>query len=102
MGWVKRYSPDPTIYAWEKPNGERMTAADLPQFSSRPVASGWLLDEIEQRSLQDRYLMALSHILKDIPLPYDKGVMPPFLWLVLRATPEQRARAFLKAIDSEV
>lgn len=101
MGWVKRYSPDPTIYAWEKPNGERMTAADLPQFSSRPVASGWLLDEIERRRLQATYEIALDAVL-NIAIEIDQPYSAKQLWAIIRATPEQRAQAFLKAIDSEV
>jgi len=57
-----------------------------------------LEDEIDRLGLQDGYLMALSRILDNTPLPYEKGVMPPFLWQLLRATPPQRAEAFKKAI----
>lgn len=96
LGWVRRYSPDPTIYAWERPDGERVTRSMLPAFSTDRTAVMLLEDEIERRGLQDKYLIAISRILDDLPLPYEKGVMPPFLWQLLRATPEQRARAFLK------
>lgn len=50
-----------------------------------------LEDEIERRGLEDDYIRALLAIV--IP---DGGSVLAF-WRILRATPEQRARAFLEA-----
>ena len=51
-----------------------------------------LEDEIERRALIDRYLAALDDVLGVNPYTDDE------VWSLIRATPEQRARAFLEAI----
>lgn len=98
LGWKKHYSPDPTIWAWERPDGQRISRADLPLFSVHRSAASLLLDRIERHGLQDEYLIALTRILERDPLPYPSGRMPPFLWQVLRATPEQQTEAFLLVV----
>lgn len=53
-----------------------------------------LEDEIERRGLQEAYIQALDSF-----VTYERSEgWQWFRWGILRATPEQRARAFLKAI----
>jgi hypothetical protein len=57
--------------------------------------------EIERRGKLNEYVYALAAIVLD---PWQAGGEWPFelfpqdVWLLVRATPEQRARAFLKAV----
>lgn len=53
-------------------------------------AARWLEDEIEQRGLQEAYCRALAH-------QYSGVLLRDYTWALLRATPEQRARAFVEA-----
>lgn len=53
----------------------------------------FLEDEIERRGLQKRYMDALASTTN--AMPFDNVLYP---WSRIRATPEQRARAFLEAI----
>lgn len=98
MGWVRRYSPDPTIYAWEKPNGDRVTIAQLPHFSTDLLAARSLFDALETDKVKDRFLWKIAEQFEDLPLPYPKGAMPPGMWHWLMVTPEQLCVAFLKTM----
>jgi len=51
-----------------------------------------LEDEIERRGLQEKYVTILLALID--PDPYTTNEY----WAILRATPEQRAQAFLEAI----
>jgi len=64
----------------------------LPYFSSDLIAARLLEDEIERRGLQDEYIRVLLAIVAP-----DRSTVGTF-WLILRATPSQRSRAFLKAV----
>lgn len=76
-------------------SGERKTEAeawgDCPNFSTNYEAARLLEDEIERRGLEYSY----SNALVDIVQYNGTG---PIVWAALRATPEQRTRAFLKAV----
>jgi hypothetical protein len=73
----------------------------LAPFSTDHEAARLLEDEIERRGVQKAYISALCR---------DGGLDDPFsdyaileftleaFWQVMRATPEQRARAFLEAM----
>ena len=75
--------------------------ADAPNFSSDSCAASILEDEIERRGLQSKYTTALVQIVA----PETEKVTSHLyyaddddFWSLIRATPEQRARAFLEAI----
>jgi hypothetical protein len=62
-------------------------------YSSEDYYTHVLEDEIERRGLKNEYLLALSGIVIGTLClaDYDEW------WALIRATPEQRARAFLEA-----
>ena len=65
-----------------------------PAWSDRHEDARMLEDEIERRGLQIEYSLAIARLLS-----FDmKEFSLDDAWLLLRATPEQRARAFLEAI----
>ena len=64
-----------------------------PEWSERHEDARQLEDEIERRGLQKRYMDALASTTN--AMPFDNVLYP---WSLIRATPEQRARAFLEAI----
>lgn len=75
--------PPPAV-RWDEP----------PPFSSNHAAARQLEDEIERRGLQDEYAYKL--IIESSAYCEDRQTA--FAWALLRATPEQRARAFLEAM----
>ena len=66
-----------------------------PRCSEDHVAARLLEDEIERRGLHYEYVKALCFILGDISL---RELEARDVWALLRAAPEQRAKAFLQAI----
>ena len=66
-----------------------------PAWSDRHEDARMLEDEIERRALIDRYLAALDDVLGVNPYTDDE------VWSLIRATPKQRARAFLEAIAND-
>jgi hypothetical protein len=64
-------------------------------FSSDIAMTRLLEDVIEQRGMHDAYVRALL----DIVIPEGTSVLS--FWRLIRATPEQRARAFLRALAEE-
>ena len=66
-----------------------------PAWSDRHEDARMLEDEIERRALIDRYLAALDDAMGVSPYTDDE------VWSLIRATPEQRARAFLEAIAND-
>lgn len=67
----------------------------VPLYSSDNVAARLLEDEIEKRGLQERYAEAIDRI---VPKTTTPNVWQTYLWDMIRATPEQKARAFLEAV----
>ena len=75
----------------------QMTVENAKNGNTR---SAWLLEEeIERRGLQKVYMDALADATDAIP--FDSVCYP---WSLIRATPEQRARAFVAvcALEREV
>lgn len=73
-------------------------------FTATARAVLLLEDEIERRGKLNEYVYALAKIVLD---PWEEGGEWPFelfpqdVWLLVHATPEQRARAFLEAMKNE-
>lgn len=61
-----------------------------------------LEDEIDRRGMQVRYIEALAELTphyRAYPEGYSGAMYPPLsVFVLMRATPEQRARAFLQAV----
>lgn len=74
----------------------------VPEFSVDPSDVRELEDEIEQRGLWAEYTEALIKCV-GVPHPTWEPWSLEDVWnMIYRTTPEQRAQAFLMAIDSEV
>ena len=75
-------------------------------------AARWLEDDIEKREAKTRYIHALCHEVgiqphdiaadgdsfMDNDGPDEPGNVPDRLWILIRATPAQRAMAYLKVV----
>lgn len=89
---------------WRKPTHGRCCACQtcgqyyddgcLCDWTDNPEKSALLEDEIERRGLMEAYTNALVNTVKP---RYDDWRAA---WTVIRATPAQRARAFLEALDA--
>lgn len=97
--WYPPNSNQPLMY-W----GICTTTGLRPRWEVDPTAIRIVEDEIERRGLQERYALALadvvttgSSIVDDMTLLHEEGEIM-LLWQLLRATPEQRCRAALRAI----
>ena len=66
---------------------------DVPYYSTDHTAARLLEDDIEARGLQQQYETALIEATG--ATYFDYGVVD--VWPLIRATPEQRCRAYLKA-----
>lgn len=64
----------------------------FPPYSTDPTATRLLEDEVERRGLQHQYINKLFHICH----MFEQSGSLDFIWVFLRATPEQRARAFVE------
>lgn len=120
MGWTdaRQVSAKPGKKGWHSRGGWRGRRPDqttkrvyaIPRFSTDPAAARLLEDEIERRGLQMAYTAAMIDVLgldpgiemtePAISLWLCRNVMPQDLWTLIRATPEQKARAFLAAVSS--
>lgn len=99
LGWQKRFSPDPTIYAWERPDGERITRYDVLKGFTDAELVAMVEDEIERRQLQDGYITRLSEIISINLYDFDGGSRHVDAFRLLRATPEQRCEAASQAVE---
>jgi hypothetical protein len=92
LGWTwdedSAYSPTGSKCA--RPLGRRYWW--LEHYSSDDTAARLLEDEIERRGLQEVYCRVLAHQHRNV-------LLRDYTWALLRSTPEQKARAFLKAIE---
>jgi hypothetical protein len=70
----------------------------LPWFSGSCDAARELENEIEWRGLWKQYIFALIEVMEPGVSVDDLVDAWRPMWLLLRATPEQRARAFLEAV----
>lgn len=113
MGWVWRWTPngtkrlfpphEETIFTRVDPDdwrGSRDAQWDrgVPLFSTNHEAARTLEDEIERRHSTHLYLAALIEQVRGTTIYDDPARTTGMMWAVIRATPEQRARAFLEAV----
>ena len=102
MGWERMQSP---AVGWGQrpgPNGVEVLYG-LPGYSSNIMASRTMEDWIEKQegSLWARYAQGLCSVFlqdgtgEDLP-DFDESLW----WMFVRATPEQRCRAFLAAMEA--
>jgi hypothetical protein len=87
---------------WEAPLDLRDDGIPpFPHFSTDPAAARLLEDEIERRGLMQKYTAYLTDEIGVHRSSWDcRDTLLAIPWLVLRATPAQRARAFLKAVEA--
>lgn len=96
MGWQRneRDVAGSLVVTWRPPASAPFSTLEIfglcPRFSSDPAAARLLEDEIERRGLIHAYTNTLVSLLEY------QAEAGPLGWFVLRATPEQRAEAFLK------
>lgn len=105
MGWCQETShitPKATVTSWRAPAGTLPIPyllnffGDIPLLSADPAAARLVEDEIERRGLWRAYTEALLLAVIDLP----PGVDTIFEgWALIRATPEQRCRAALAAVE---
>lgn len=97
LGWEDvRHMPEANKKAqWtgRNPRTNRRHAM-IPHYSSDHAAARLLEDEIERRQIDARYTLVLGKMVA----PDDEAWTNANVFLLLRATPEQRARAFLESI----
>lgn len=104
MGWKKHQEQGFSTYGthdvWRDSTGHK---AGSIEFSSDPAVAQRLEDEIERRGLWQEYAGALEHsvILECENLDLlDTQDRSGIAWLLIRATPEQRCRAFLAVMEA--
>lgn len=82
---LDEYAPSYNDDHWNR----RYWYGSVPRYSTDYDAARLLEDEIERQGLQEAYINALNTLL---------GWQREPSWDFLRATPEQRARAFLQVV----
>lgn len=96
LGWVKRGT------MWCNADGELTIPylgliGAIPDFTTEREFSYILEDDIQARGLRAKYIAALAEIVPGAEwAPYENWGASQ-VWAFFRATPEQRARAYLKA-----
>lgn len=100
LGWTVRYPNQnpPHVAYYTDPGGNEHL--EPPRFATSPSAVLMLEDEIERRRLQAAYVIELSAVV-GCELKADREQSARHLWMMIRATPEQRCRAFLKAVEND-
>lgn len=98
MGWEyrPRFPGDTTGY-WRALSGETIISEECPRFSTDTDAARLLEDAIERRGreAQAEYVFALAERL----FTEDSEWGTSHVWKMIRATPEQKARAFLDVVN---
>jgi hypothetical protein len=77
----------------------QVSSGGVPAYSTNPTAIRLAEDEIERRGLQDEYMTALFEIVFNAS--FEQYVNTHEIWRIIRATPEQRARAALAALNKK-
>lgn len=99
MGWTwqddRAWSPTGSVCS--RLNGDPWWW--LERYSSDHAAARLLEDEIDRRGLIDEYIEKLIVIVDAPDLELDVWPKYSDLWKLAHSTPEQRARAFLAAIE---
>jgi hypothetical protein len=90
--------PGDVVGYWVFPNGDRLIGGETPDYADDYSAARQVEDEIERRKLETEYLQALRDIACKYKVVSEEGTW----WALIRATPEHRCRAALKAAGIEV
>ena len=90
---AERFSDWDTLYWWDD-DGASDIRRGMPHYSTDIAAAVQVEDEIERRGLIRPYLDALWDVTGNL---YARG--PQAMWALLRATPEERCQAALKALE---
>lgn len=100
QSWYERHPNADRVGLQAEPCTVRQTrSTETPRwdvvaaYSTDHAAARLLEDEAERRGLQWPYARALCGIVGG-----QRDALPGILWLFIRATPEQRARAFLEVL----
>lgn len=96
MGWTDIQAHTDRIGTppdWAQGRDLQGQIGDIPYYSDDDV--GLLEDEIERRKLQDAYVRRLG--IMETSAAYEEA-REAYGWELIRATPEQRARAFLEVM----
>src|SRR5262245_32640926 len=86
FGWKNVHHHDGEIVAKKQDKAGRWRSAKVPSYSTDPVLAYAIDERIKQLGRSGQYLKELAKITRANKLPSE------------RATPEQRARAALKAV----
>jgi hypothetical protein len=86
FGWKNVHKHDGSLIGKKQDRAGRWRSARVPSFSTNPVLAYAIDDRMKQLGRSDRYLKELAKITRAKNLPPE--------W----ATPDQRARAALKAV----
>jgi len=86
FGWKNVHKHEGVLIGMKQDRAGRWRRAKVPNYSTDPVQAYMIDQRMEQLGRSERYLNELSKITRAKNLPAD--------W----ATPEQRARAALKAV----
>jgi hypothetical protein len=105
LGWtgIQADCYTPTGKDWCGTNPERTGGWDghgrtyIPHYSVRPEAARILEEEIERRGLKDTYINELIDACAGQAITMLDDLTFADLWSLIRATPEQRAQAFVTA-----
>jgi hypothetical protein len=92
----REYDPVSMRYRENERPTEEAVWLDCPDFTSRLDAVRLMEDEIERRGLQELYSEILHYMCASFSDSFQMA-----RWKVLRATPEQRCRAALRAVKGE-
>lgn len=83
---------------WRSPDYEYRSTP--PHFSTDPSCVPSLLAAVEKHNKTHLYIMALMEQVKAHTFyAVDSGVQTGMVWAMLRATPEQHARAFVEVMS---
>jgi hypothetical protein len=85
FGWKHVHKHDGELVGRKQDKAGRWRSAKVPRYSTDPVHAYTIAERMKQLGRSERYLNELSRITKPKKIPTD--------W----ATPEQRAKAALKA-----
>jgi hypothetical protein len=99
MGWIRSGTPEFRDGKWITHEGWRDSnysyINELPAYSTDPAAARLLEDEIEERGKINAYM---THLCRECGIRTFDRMDVADAYALIRATPEQRAQAFLKAI----
>ena len=99
MGWESQYieyGGSGGEYVWILPDGIRQHEPDVPSYSTDIAAAYQMEERIAELGLIDEYCKQLNKIAN---VHWDEGVRQPQRWQLIHATPEDRCKAALMAVE---